>query len=75
MVSSIKYNSFKKMELFRNMNFNALVAALLIIDIRGFPAVHRTVPLRGRLCAVRPHYHMAASQGIKTESRRVCRRS
>jgi CDP-diacylglycerol--serine O-phosphatidyltransferase len=31
MVSSIKYNSFKKMELFRNMNFNALVAAVLII--------------------------------------------
>jgi len=31
MVSSIKYNSFKKMELFRKMNFNALVAALLII--------------------------------------------
>lgn len=31
MVSSIKYNSFKKLELFRNMNFNALVAAVLIL--------------------------------------------
>jgi len=31
MVSSIKYNSFKKMELFRKMNFNALVAAVLIL--------------------------------------------
>lgn len=31
MVSSIKYNSFKKMELFRMMNFNGLVAAVLVI--------------------------------------------
>ena len=31
MVSSIKYNSFKKMELFRKMNFNALVAAVLVL--------------------------------------------
>ncbi|MCG6908656.1 MAG: CDP-diacylglycerol--serine O-phosphatidyltransferase [Deltaproteobacteria bacterium] len=31
MVSSIKYYSFKKMELFHKMNFNALVAAVLII--------------------------------------------
>ena len=31
MVSSIPYNSFKKAELFRKMNFNALVAAVLIL--------------------------------------------
>ncbi len=30
MVSTIKYNSFKKPELFRKMNFNVLVAAILI---------------------------------------------
>lgn len=31
MVSSIKYSSFKKAELFRSMNFNVLVAAILVI--------------------------------------------
>ena len=31
MVSSIKYNSFKRPELFRRMNFNVLVAAILIL--------------------------------------------
>lgn len=31
MVSTIKYNSFKKPELFRRMNFNVLVAAILIL--------------------------------------------
>ncbi|MBW1841465.1 MAG: CDP-diacylglycerol--serine O-phosphatidyltransferase [Deltaproteobacteria bacterium] len=31
MVSTIKYNSFKKPELFRKMNFNVLVAAILIL--------------------------------------------
>jgi CDP-diacylglycerol---serine O-phosphatidyltransferase len=31
MVSTIKFNSFKKPELFKKMNFNALVAALLIL--------------------------------------------
>ncbi len=40
MVSSIKYNSFKKPELFKKMNFNVLVAALLIlIFIAAQPAV------------------------------------
>jgi len=31
MVSTIKYNSFKKPELFRKMNFNVLVAVILIL--------------------------------------------
>jgi CDP-diacylglycerol--serine O-phosphatidyltransferase len=31
MVSNIRYNSFKKVELFRSMNFNVLVAAILIL--------------------------------------------
>ena len=31
MVSSIKYNSFKKPELFKKMNFNALVTAVLVL--------------------------------------------
>jgi CDP-diacylglycerol---serine O-phosphatidyltransferase len=31
MVSTIKYNSFKKPELFRQMNFNVLVGAILIL--------------------------------------------
>ena len=31
MVSSIKYNSFKKPELFKKMNFNILVASILIL--------------------------------------------
>jgi CDP-diacylglycerol--serine O-phosphatidyltransferase len=31
MVSNIRYNSFKKAELFRSMNFNVLVAAILIL--------------------------------------------
>jgi CDP-diacylglycerol--serine O-phosphatidyltransferase len=40
MVSSIKYNSFKKPELFRRMNFNSLVMAILIfIFIASQPSV------------------------------------
>ena len=40
MVSSIKYNSFKKPELFKKMNFNVLVAAILIlIFIAAHPAI------------------------------------
>jgi len=40
MVSSIKYNSFKKPELFKKMNFNVLVAAILImIFIAAQPAI------------------------------------
>ncbi|MBW2100635.1 MAG: CDP-diacylglycerol--serine O-phosphatidyltransferase, partial [Deltaproteobacteria bacterium] len=31
MVSSVSYNSFKKPELFRKMNFNVLVAVILIL--------------------------------------------
>jgi CDP-diacylglycerol--serine O-phosphatidyltransferase len=31
MVSTIKYNSFKKPELFKKMNFNVLVAAILVL--------------------------------------------
>jgi CDP-diacylglycerol--serine O-phosphatidyltransferase len=31
MVSNIRYNSFKKAELFRKMNFNVLVAAILVL--------------------------------------------
>jgi len=40
MVSSIKYNSFKKPELFRRMNFNSLVIAILIfIFIASQPSI------------------------------------
>jgi CDP-diacylglycerol--serine O-phosphatidyltransferase len=40
MVSTIKYQSFKKPELFRKMNFNALVAAiLLMIFIAALPPI------------------------------------
>lgn len=40
MVSSIKYNSFKKPELFKKMNFNALVLVILIfIFIASQPAI------------------------------------
>jgi CDP-diacylglycerol--serine O-phosphatidyltransferase len=42
MVSSIKYNSFKKPELFRKMNFNMLVAAILIMI---FIAAHPSIAL------------------------------
>lgn len=40
MVSTIKYNSFKKVELFKNGNFNALVALVLIfIFIAAQPSI------------------------------------
>jgi len=40
MVSSIRYNSFKKQELFKKMNFNVLVASILIfIFIAAHPAI------------------------------------
>jgi len=40
MVSTIKYNSFKKPELFKKMNFNVLVAAILIfIFIAAQPSI------------------------------------
>ena len=40
MVSTIKYNSFKKPELFKKMNFNVLVAIILIlIFIAAQPSV------------------------------------
>ena len=40
MVSSIKFHSFKKPELFKKMNFNYLVAAVLImIFIAAQPAI------------------------------------
>ncbi len=40
MVSSIKYNSFKKPELFKKMSFNVLVASILIlIFIAAHPAI------------------------------------
>ncbi len=40
MVSSLKYNTFKKPELFKKMNFNALVAAILIfVFIAAQPAI------------------------------------
>jgi len=59
MVSTIRYNSFKKPELFRKMNFNVLVAMLLIlifiaahtnIDFYCRTAIHRPVSLRAYLC-------------------------
>ena len=40
MVSAVKYNSFKRAELFRSMNFNVLVAAvLLLIFIASQPSI------------------------------------
>jgi CDP-diacylglycerol--serine O-phosphatidyltransferase len=40
MVSTLKYNSFKKPELFRKMNFNVLVAVILIfIFIAAQPSI------------------------------------
>ena len=40
MVSSIKYNSFKKPELFKKMSFNVLVASILfLIFIAAHPAI------------------------------------
>jgi CDP-diacylglycerol--serine O-phosphatidyltransferase len=42
MVSSIKYNSFKKPELFKKMSFNVLVASILILI---FIAAHPDIAL------------------------------
>lgn len=40
MVSTVKYNSFKKQDLFREMNFNVLVAAVLILILIAYqPAI------------------------------------
>jgi CDP-diacylglycerol--serine O-phosphatidyltransferase len=40
MVSTFKFNSFKKLELFREMNFNVLVAAVLILILIAYePAI------------------------------------
>ncbi len=40
MVSTIRYNSFKNLELFRNMNFNVLVTAiLLLVFIAAQPSI------------------------------------
>ncbi|MCJ7774583.1 MAG: CDP-diacylglycerol--serine O-phosphatidyltransferase, partial [Desulfobacterales bacterium] len=40
MVSTFKYYSFKKQELFREMNFNVLVAAVLILILIAYePAI------------------------------------
>ena len=40
MVSTFKYNSFKKQALFKEMNFNVLVAAVLILILIAYePAI------------------------------------
>ena len=61
MVSTIKYNSFKKPELFRKMNFNVLVAVILIlIFIAAQPSVALfvlglTYVISGPLITLRNH--------------------
>jgi CDP-diacylglycerol--serine O-phosphatidyltransferase len=58
MVSSISYNSFKKPELFRKMNFNVLVGAILIlIFIAAQPSV--TLFLIGALYVISGPFNAA----------------
>jgi len=63
MVSNIRYTSFKKAELFRSMNFNVLVAAILIlIFIAAQPSITLfilgiTYVLSGPLVLVWRHRH------------------
>lgn len=63
MVSSIPYNSFKKLELFKRMNFNVLVASILIlIFIAAQPSIALFLfgvvyVLSGPVTAIRHHRH------------------
>jgi len=65
MVSSIQYNSFKKPELFKKMNFNVLVASILVmIFIAAQPSIALFMGgvvyvLSGPVTAIR--YHRAGS--------------
>lgn len=71
MVSAISYNSFKKPELFKKMNFNVLVAAILVlIFIAAQPSVALFVlgagyVLSGPLSALR---HIRRKHGISKAS-------
>jgi CDP-diacylglycerol--serine O-phosphatidyltransferase len=72
MVSTIKYNSFKKPELFKKMNFNVLVAIILIlIFIAAQPSVTLfflalAYVVSGPLTIIR--HHKYASQNISKTS-------
>ena len=72
MVSTIKYNSFKKPELFKKMNFNVLVAIILIlIFIAAQPSVALfflalAYVVSGPLTIIR--HHKDASQNISKTS-------
>ena len=61
MVSTIKYNSFKKPELFKKMNFNVLVSVILIlIFIAAQPSVALfflalTYVVSGPLISIKQH--------------------
>jgi CDP-diacylglycerol--serine O-phosphatidyltransferase len=68
MVSTIKYNSFKKTELFKKMNFNVLVAVILIlIFIAAQPSVALfilalTYVVSGPLISIK--HHKKSSQTV-----------
>jgi len=74
MVSSIKYISFKKFELFRKMNFNVLVASILIlIFIAAQPSIALFLfgvayVISGPLTTIR--YHKKVKQG-QTEAGKI----
>lgn len=74
MVSTIKYNSFKKPELFRKMNFNGLVAAILVlIFIAAQPSIALFVlgvvyVISGPFTFIRLHKN---KDPIKSETRKI----
>ena len=74
MVSTLKYNSFKKPELFRKMNFNVLVAVILIfIFIAAQPSIALFLlgiayVISGPIYAIR--YHKQAKKE-KAETRKI----
>jgi len=74
MVSTIKYNSFKKPELFKKMNFNVLVAAILVlIFIAAQPSIALfllgiTYVISGPFAAIR-HHKQAKNE--KAETRKI----
>ena len=74
MVSTIKYNSFKKPELFKKMNFNVLVAVILVlIFIAAQPSIALfllgiTYVISGPFSAIR-HHKQAKKE--KAETRKI----
>ncbi len=73
MVSTIKYNSFKKPELFRKMNFNVLVAVILIlIFIASQPPIALfilglTYVISGPYITIRHHRRLMQKTSIPNE--------